>query len=126
MMAAPSATLLLDPSWIEQAQAKYLERTKFARGKFERPNPCVVKYGPSSTGGRCRDCKHLLTIKPGRRAFYKCPLRGPITNGPATDHLKLWPACAHLAPRQGDAGSAPSITGTTARKPAHGARRRAA
>ena len=54
-MTAPTNTLL-DPAWIEQAQAKHQERTEYARGRFVKPNPCVVKYGPSSTGGRCRDC----------------------------------------------------------------------
>ena len=75
-----STNTLLDPAWIEQAKAKHEQRTEYARGRFTKPNPCVVKYGPSPTGGRCRDCKHLLTVKPGRRTFHKCPLRGPIND----------------------------------------------
>lgn len=71
-------------------------------------------------GETCGTCKHCVVKQYGKR-FYKCMLnRGTWTKGPGSDLRKKWPACSRfqplsmapaLAPKQADAGNAPTLGG---------------
>lgn len=64
-----------------------------------RPNPMVVVAGPGPAGAKCGGCAHLVVKNPNpTRRYFGCELRGPLNNGPSTDHLAGWPACRNYRP----------------------------
>lgn len=63
-----------------------------------RPNPMIAAVGAyEGEPGKirvCGDCVFLVWKGGHSRRYFGCEKRGPMTNGPATDHLSGWHACA--------------------------------
>lgn len=66
----------------------------------KRPNPMLVAYGPGPEGRSCGECVNLVHKGgTGSHRYFGCLQRGPLNNGPSTDHLAGWAACRQFTER---------------------------